>query len=78
MQHDIKMKDKSGQAVFIGILFGAFMLLIFFIALPILGTFFDQAKASIDEPFVKMVIGFLPFFVFIMICWITLKIMRSE
>ena len=70
--------NKSGQAVFIGVLFGLFMLLIFFISLPILGTFIDQAKTQIHEPFVLMVFGFIPFFIFIMICWITLKVARSE
>ena len=70
--------NKSGQAVFIGVLFGLFMLLIFFISLPILGTFIDQAKTQINEPFVLMVMGFIPFFIFIMICWITLKVARSE
>jgi len=70
--------NKSGQAVFIGVLFGLFMLLIFFISLPILGTFIGQAKTQINEPFVLMVMGFIPFFIFIMICWITLKVARSE
>ena len=64
----------KGQAVFFGAIFGLLAMIVFFISLPVILDFFAIGKASINQPFVSMVIDFTPFFLFIMICWVTLEL----
>lgn len=72
------MINKKGQGVFIAAIVGAFLVITFFLMLPILYDVITAASGSISQPIVRLLIDAIPFFIFIMICWFILKIARSE
>ena len=70
--------NKKGQAVWIGAIMALFLFFIFILSVPILLQFIAYGKSQIDQPFVGFLLDFIPFFLFIMLFYIVVKVMRSE
>ena len=70
--------NSKGQAVFLAAIFGIGMIVVFFIALPFILDFVAYGQSQTDNAFAKFLMMITPFFMFIMIIWIILKIARGE
>jgi hypothetical protein len=70
--------NKKGQAVFIGFLFFVCSIIAFFLCLPTMIQFIQYGISQTDNALAKLVMALFPIFIFIMICFISIKLMRSE
>lgn len=72
------MGKKKGQAVFLASILGFALIIVFFLALPVITNMIAQGKAQINQPFVMLLMDFIPFLMFIIILFVVLKFARSE
>jgi len=66
------------QAVFIAAIIGFMMIVVFFLALPMLNSMISVAKSQNSSPFERLLMDGIVFFIFIIIMFVIIKLARSD
>lgn len=69
--------NKKGQGVFFAVILGLGMIIVFFLALPMLLDFISEGMAGTDNAFALLIMAIIPIFMFMMIIWAILAMARN-